>query len=511
MLGLSSTAEIDVRESGTEQRGRHAPRFAVSAVVYTASQVFVLGTTFLWTLLLANGLGATGYGKYAVVSSYVAQFIVFLDFGFELVILRDVAAAPARGTSYWVAGLLVRLLLSLVCGLSSFYLTRVIGYSQEITYFVVLYFLGSAASSVTSLNLNFLQAASRFTTIAWFASARAVATLALGWLVLRCGGGIIEVLIAWCGLQAASAALSGIMFFSVFGRPSWHAPWRLGWALARQAAPLGLAAVFSVLLSRLDKVMLSRMVAIEAVGWYNAAFLLVMGVVEIGWSSFQKLIYPRLSEIGEDDTTCASLTQVLVRLFAVASCFCCLGVSLFAPQLRSLLFPRSDMAPIAASLQVLVWSVPFTVSWCLYRNVQLIRHRHGTYARATAICVVVYVPLVIGLVRWMGWLGASWAYVAVQFLMLVLTLSDLRHDWHRLAPIRAMVSLIGVIFAVYGVHVLGRWLAPGQPALSASVCLGVYCLGVLSARLVGAKDLEFANALLDRPPVREFVARGDCG
>jgi O-antigen/teichoic acid export membrane protein len=265
--------------------------------------------------------------------------------------------------------------------------------------------------------------------------------------------------------------------------------------LIREATPVGLAAVFSVMFSRIDKVILSRTTTFEAVGWYNAAYILVQGTMDVAWSSFQKVIYPILSRVSKTDERLAAFTRLLVVGFTTFFLLICLITTLLAPEITSLLFRRPDMAGTADALRVLIWIAPLTVGWAIYRNVQLVKGRQHMYAVITGIGVVVNSLSVLVLVSLVGWVGAAYAAILTQFVVLVATFFDVRPTCSRLWPGRELAKLavvaVGILVVMVGLHRGGV-----GPLLVTFVTVPAYMLGVITTGVVGRSDLRLVQQLL---------------
>jgi len=258
----------------------------------------------------------------------------------------------------------------------------------------------------------------------------------------------------------------------------------------RLSVPLGILTVVSMVLFRVDQVILDALKGEQAVGTYAAAYKLLETTTFVAWA-VSRAVFPVMSAAKEPWRVRQALEQGIA---AVSLFFVPLGVGLWfeaGPVLRLLYGARyvAEGTSVARWLapspllfaiaflglyalvarerrwQVVVAAVVATVS-NIGLNLVLIPHLAGTGAAiATTISYAVEAVLVLGLcVRAIGWaaIHTAVALPAAAAVPLAAVIAVVRADL-------LLEVLVGV--GVYSVtwYLLARWRAPEQVAVLTSV------------------------------------------
>lgn len=77
-------------------------------------QVVAIITGVVWTAIIARYIGPVLYGTYGYLLSILAILVLFINFGFENLTIRDVAQRPELGWSYLFSILIIKLVLSAI-------------------------------------------------------------------------------------------------------------------------------------------------------------------------------------------------------------------------------------------------------------------------------------------------------------------------------------------------------------------------------------------------------------
>lgn len=166
-------------------------------------------------------------------------------------------------------------------------------------------------------------------------------------------------------------------------------------------------------LSSSDRIMISKMVSTSATAIYSVAYT-VASVINIVWQSIEASlspwIYEKLSK--NDKESVRKITFDIVLLFAAL----CLGSTLFAPEIMSILAPRSYsegvyvVPPVAAG-------VFFTALYSLYMRIELYYKKTGFAAIATCLAATVNVLLNYVFIRQFGFVAAGYTTMACYILL----------------------------------------------------------------------------------------------
>jgi len=453
--------------------------FAREATIYNATQILGLAATFAWGVVLANQLGPTDYGRYATVAAFAAVCGTLLDFGFELIIVRDVARNQSVASEYMASSLWLRAIAAAaVCCLAAG-CAALIGFDRRIVWLILLFYVSTSVNSFAALAGNFLQAVGLFGVVGGVTGARAVGILVVGAGMLRIGYKIPGILVMYAVGATAAALILWVVVRARVGSPAPKVDRSLSRRLVIESTPVGFAALFSVLLARVDKIALARFVSLQALGWYNAAFILIQGGMDATWTSFNKLSYPILSRASRDAKTLIATTRLM--LIAAAALFIPVAAvaAILSRDVTHLLFRRPEMANVSIAISILSWTIPITIFWAILRNVQLVSGRQIAYAAQTGFGVIVNVAALAVTIPLLGWTGAGVSAVGTQAMLLYLAYRDTIRTYPRIWP-TGDIALIVVICAAM-VLVAAYFDRRGLPWWSAAVIALLAYAGLLGA------------------------------
>ena len=246
--------------------------------------------------------------------------------------------------------------------------------------------------------------------------------------------------------------------------------------------------VLAVLLTQLDKVLLSALMPLSVLGYYTLASTVAGGLVVLV-APVGNAAFPRFTELmsgGQPESLRAAYRE-LSQLLAIVLIPACCVISVFAPHLL-LLWTRDPLitqntAPI---LSILILGSMLNGVMHLPYNLQLAYGWTRLAFVANLIAVLAYLPLVYTGIQYIGvlapaifWLVLNLAYVLLIVpLMHNVLLRDERRGWYRDALISPLLATIVVVAAA-------QFLAP-PPSIDGAIrdlliLAGVSLLALLAA------------------------------
>lgn len=255
---------------------------AVNTLSQLAGKTATALTTFIITILLAQSLGANGYGDITKITTFVAIFYLFADFGLNAAYIQLSSGQSSSHPLLWnvmftlrtvYSLVLVFLVLSILVFLPGFGND---GYSQAVKLGVLLYAPTIIIQSmITSVNARFQKNLTyHYATIA--VSAGSIVTLALIFLSTKI---FVPQAILYAGILAmvfGSVISAGIGLAFVKRSINISFVWdtkqmRL---LIKTAVPLGMMLLFDVIYFRADNIILTLFRSTSEVGTYGFAYKL---------------------------------------------------------------------------------------------------------------------------------------------------------------------------------------------------------------------------------------------
>lgn len=474
---------------------------ARNTAVGMAGNAAGLGLQFVASIAVARGLGAAGFGVYSSALAFAMLFGTLADGGVTGGLTRElVIAEGAEARRLLGAGLLIKALASALAYAALIGVALLAGFAGEQLAVVAVMGLAYLCSFVGQTAVGVARARGRM---------EVEASLLVLYSSVFCAWALLgprsPLSFAW-GWAAAYAlfALAGMAVVSrYFVRPAWalHAAearriWRVG-------LPLGLAALLLLVYTRLPIYVLTVFSSPSQVGIFNAAFGLVRNLQVIAFT-FSGALSPVFVQLAASDQArlraayTVALRTALLALLPVAVG----GAALSGPLVIALFGPA--FAASAPVLALGVWSLCFYTLSFVAQTLLVAQGRGARWFAALGAGVLVDGALALLLAPRIGAIGASYAAVAADVLILTLTLA-----WTR-AQINAG-KLLGALARI-GASALGMALAAGllrqSPIwLSLPASAATYLALLLATRAVLPAELARAVAALPIPALLQSRLR----
>ncbi|HYL35384.1 MAG TPA: oligosaccharide flippase family protein [Bryobacteraceae bacterium] len=172
----------------------------------------------------------------------------------------------------------------------------------------------------------------------------------------------------------------------------------------------------SLLLSNLDKILLSRLLPLESFGYYMLAMTVASGLYVFA-SALYGALYPRFSQYyaSGDSAKLAALYHCAAQGLTVALGPLALCLALF-PREALLLWTGNEATALRAGRVLTVLLMACMLNALMYMPYALtLSHGWTSFLfKLNFVAVVLFVPLLLILVRWYGAVGAAGAYLMLN-------------------------------------------------------------------------------------------------
>jgi len=401
-------------------------RIARNTTVLLVAQVASYLLAFFYMMYAARYLGAAGYGVLSFALAFTGIFAILGDLGLGSVTIREVARNRSLAPKYLAnVSLMKAILVAVTFGLIALTI-NLMGYPTETIKVVYLFGLYVVFTAFTGMFSAMFQAFERM-------EFQAIGQMLSAAVIL---GGVIFALkhsfsvVGFASLYVvASAVVLGYSFAVMKLRFSNPTPastaramefdWSF-WKLAiKEALPFGLSSIFATVVYSISTVMLSSMKGDAAVGWYNAAYgmVLVLLFIPNAWGA---AIFPVMSKFYV--TSRGSLRFSFEKSFKYLTILGIpigVGTTLLAQRFILLIF-GADYANSILALQILVWS-----SVIVYVGISLgylfqALNKQIIQTRISGICMILIVVLNLIFIPKYSYIGASINSAATQLTSLAL-------------------------------------------------------------------------------------------
>ena len=378
------------------------------------------GLTFILMILAARFLGDSDFGIYCFALAFVSLFQLFSDWGLTYASTIEIARDRSKG-KYFLGGILgfqtiSCVVIGLVIIVTAQFL-RISPLARNVIY------LQTFIMIIRSYKLTFrwiFKAYERFDLETITLVFERGAILCIGAYVLVKGFGLYAFVLTFLFVRILdivfTATLSRIKVISAMPRFSVQ-NW---WAMAKKGLPFVVSYTLIFIFFQIDTVMLGIMKTSREVGWYNAPFRIIEGLLVIP-AIISYALLPTLSQahtISMETVTGiyrrGSKYLIIMSLPVISTCV------IAAPKLIPFIF-GGEYTPSILLFQLLMPSMLFLFLSNLGSTVLSSIDRQKIVIKKAAICVVLNITLNYLLIPHYGARGAAIATIiteAVFFLII---------------------------------------------------------------------------------------------
>ena len=398
---------------------------------------------FFAGILVARSLGSERYGQFSFVFVYLSFFEIFVQFGLNSILTRELAQKKEEAPRILGSALSLRLLL-IGCALPiALILIRLSGYPLSIQQSVFLasfqLFLNLRSVYEIIFRVNLLMIYP-----ALLNTVRALINLALVAGIFFFHPHVLLFVLAYVGSGFLGlAATLGVSRRFVRIRFEWDPS--LMKRLLKESAPLLFSGYLTLLYYRIDVMMLSMMKGFAEVGYYSVATRLTESL-DIIANSLMISLFPLLSKAFKEDRQ--QFDRLLSKTFSIlllAGFPLAIGGSLAAQDLVIFLFGKG-YARSGVTLGILFWYTFFGFFSTFFVNLLIVCGKQVVDAWISFFLVLVNIGMNLLWIPSYSYHGAALATVMTEvFGTLAMLIYALKHPLLRLSfPLRELGEALKV-------------------------------------------------------------------
>ncbi|MFY9579545.1 MAG: flippase [Gaiellaceae bacterium] len=439
--------------------GGGARRILLNAGYLTIADLAGKFASFALYVFMARKLGASDFGIFTFSFVFVSLVTMPATFGQDSLLTREVAKDRTQADLYFsnMLGLKVSLAVpALGIGLAVLSATS----SEKTVAVSVVLGLGAIAQLLMNTCFAIFQSFERLGPPAVVLISQRLLTAALGIGLLAAGVGVLGVSLVFLGTGVLALCLAVALMFRMIVRASLKidvTTWR---SLMRAAIPIGIASTASLVLFRIDTVMLAAFKPARDVGNYGAAYRLLETTLFLTWSVSAAVfpLFARLTSASEP-----RLGVVLERALKLVSAFTlplAAGAALFAGQVVHLLY-GDQYTRAENALSLLAPAIALYPLAYLAGELLVAQQRQApvtiTYLVVAAENILLNLVLIP---RWSldgAAVGTSISELLVAISLVYFSLRHVGHlNWRRVlaGPLVSTAIALGVIEALKGTFVV---------------------------------------------------------
>ena len=472
-------------------------RIAKNTFFLLISNIIGFVLSFFFLMYTTRYLGSEKYGILSFAIAFASITLFLADIGIASVIIRDVARDKARTQKYLANSVFLKIILAVITLVSTAAIGFALNYPLSTMQIVLVISASLIIVSFSGIISSILQAY------------EVMEYLSLGSIIYNLTMLICALLAIYSGMDVYGfsyvyliSSIISLGYYVVIALrkiplPKWDIDFALWKYIVKEAIPFGLSLVFVRVYYFIDTIMISLMISNpnEAMGWYNAAYRMVLVLAFIP-VTFLGSMYPIMSNYYV--TSDKYLGFIFERSFKYLMTIAIpigVGTTILGNQLILLIY-GPDFAPSTIALQILIWSEVLIFLNAVFGNLFNSINRQAIVAKQTILATALNIILNLVLIPKYSYVGASAATVATQIFAFFFLLYFASREGYPFPRIM-ILHLSKILFACFMMALFIK-LFSGLPLLLLILIAAiVYLIIIILTGVTDKIDIQMARQLID--------------
>ena len=405
-----------------------------------------LGISLFTTAIIARSIGPDLYGRYTFGLTYILMFSVLANFGLESLFIRE-AARDKSNVAIINDIFHLKIILALFTIVSIIVSAYVLSYPSATIDVLYILCAGLFFQILSESLLSVYRSTEKMHITALFSTIFRVfsAVIIIGSVYLRIG---------FYGIVSAFSIGNALVFICVFllFRRDFkvlhpHISLSKWVALIKRGLPFYLSAVLTMFYAKINIIILSKFVSDKEMGFYMAALNLIENLYFI-LTAFNTSIFPAFSRLyGSSFEALRKAYSKMTKYLIILTVAVSVGTILVAEKIVLLIYGQEFM-PSVPVLKILIflWALTFfsnTQSSLLFSI-----HKERTQVKIMVIATFVNIVLNLFLINAYGYIGAAYASVFTEGIVVALITGVLWRLRLRYVPNFYLIRLALVVVAM---------------------------------------------------------------
>jgi len=391
-------------------------RIAKNMTVLFIARIVSMLFGFFYVMYTARYLGPANYGILSFALALSGIFGVIANFGLDPLTVREVARDKSLARKYLANGIVLKLIFGSLTFLIVFSVVNLLGYPEVTRKVVYIITFSTIIAGISNLFKDIYQAFERMEFMSIGQVLQSALSLVFAITAIKLGLNVVYFAMIYLTVNLIVLGYHVVITTWKFLKPKIEVDLSFWKSVVREAWPFALTAIFVSIYYWIDSVMLSYMKGDEVVGWYNAAYRLILVLLVIP-SIYFTTLYPVMSRFFKSSKESLKLTfERSFKYMTMIAFPIGVGTTLLADRIIMLIFGPEYM-PASRALRILVWSVV-----CIFMSQpygQLVRstNRQDIEMRITAMGAVLNVVLNFIFIPKLSYVGASATTLATELFV----------------------------------------------------------------------------------------------
>lgn len=458
----------------------------------TSASIISKGIAFFTVIIIARNLGIEQFGTYSLILTLIGFFTVFSNYGFDPLIIREIAQNPKNIHLYISNNIILKAIFSIV----SFTVFLIFVYFLKNNVFIPFLILGCSYlvyHPLMTISSSFYGKEKMI----WSAGVQVLGDLTRFILILYFLHKYVSVVTVVIAYAIANLIISLVLLLlvkHVIGLklridPSFFKE------TIKEAFPFALNGLIFMMYFRIDIFLLSWLQGDAVVGTYSAAYRILDALLFIP-AGIMGAIFPALSrKYKMSDANFWYSFEKIIKYLTIVGVPIGFAITALAPKIISLLYVGKQWEVSIIYLQVLIWTITLIFLNCSFPVALNATGKQKISALVLLFGTVFNISLNLLLIPILSAMGASISTVVTEISTIIIYLYMFRKNYSikmflysLYKPLIASLFMVVTIITLYKFNIL---------ILILSGCL-IYILSILILKTLDSEDYELLFPFLKK-------------
>jgi len=312
--------------------------------------------TLILSIYIARYLGDVLFGRYSFVVAFVALFSYLLDLGYETLIVRDVAREKSKASFYINNIISLRVVLSVIIFIIIILLSNILNFPDNVKLLIYLFGISQILISLANVFLVTFRAFEKMEYEAGINIFTNIFRCSLGLLVLFLGYGLIGISLVFLYSAIVEFIISFLTCEKKFVRTKSLFNLNFFKKTIKTALPIFAVGIFALIYVKIDTIMLAFMIGEAVVGWYNAAYNLILAFSPVPYLFMTALLPFMAYTYVKSRDILKNVYEKSFKLLFVFGLPITLGIFLLADKFIIIFYGENYLNSVTA-LRILSWDI----------------------------------------------------------------------------------------------------------------------------------------------------------
>ena len=347
-----------------------------ASVTFVSNNLLKIISTAL-VILIARYLGDVEYGKFTFALSFTGLFLVLMDLGTRILIVREISQNKKEASRIVANVLMLKFISSFLVYLLILSAAFILNYSRETIIAIAIAAFGLVFESLSMTVSSIFQALEKLEIPAMTRVIRIIIRFAFTVPLLIKGSSFLLILIVYAFVHFLDFFVSMAICYKRFVKLSFELDKKFIMSLAKRAFPFMLSGIFVTVYFRIDITLMSKLAPTAmqgiysnasrdaVIGWYSSAYNLLDFVTSLAGAVSISILPIAVVYFKESKEKLIKLYSTSVRFLLYLSIPIAVGTSLLADKIIFLVY-GIEYANATLALRILIWTmVPLCINYMM--------------------------------------------------------------------------------------------------------------------------------------------------